>query len=119
LSAYSIENRSSQTLRAGPPAVVSLTGLRFDRSLWTFQNAQLGMQIRQPFEDDDDAPIPVKITQCEPGVAEVAVQAKRVIGVMALELPPVNPDAKKAQPTVLKILFPVDRSGNLTATLVL
>ena len=41
------------------------------------------------------------------------------IGVMALELPPAKPDAKKAQPTVLQIVFPVDRSGNLTATLVL
>jgi hypothetical protein len=38
---------------------------------------------------------------------------------MALELPLAKPDAKKAQPTVLQILFPVDRSGNLTATLVL
>src|SRR5438128_1659378 len=34
---FSIENRSSQTLRTGPPAVVSLSGLKFDRSLWTFQ----------------------------------------------------------------------------------
>jgi hypothetical protein len=41
------------------------------------------------------------------------------IGLIALQLPPVNPDAKKTQPTVLKILFPIDRAGNLTATLVL
>jgi hypothetical protein len=41
------------------------------------------------------------------------------IGLIALHLPPVKPDAKKTQPTVLKILFPIDRSGNLTATLVL
>jgi hypothetical protein len=38
---------------------------------------------------------------------------------MALELPPANADTKKVQPTVLQIVFPVDRSGNLTATLVL
>jgi hypothetical protein len=38
---------------------------------------------------------------------------------MALQLPPVKPDAKKTQPTVLQILFPVDRAGSLTATLVL
>ena len=31
------------------------------------------------------------------------------IGLIALQLPPVSPDAKKTQPTVLKILFP-DRS---------
>src|SRR6202451_2026812 len=114
---FSIENRSSQTLRAGPPAVVSLTGLKFDQSLWTFQNAQLGMEFASRLKTSD-APIPVKITQCEPGVAEVGPGEAR-IGLIALHLPPVNPDAKKTQPTVLKILFPIDRSGNLTATLVL
>src|SRR5258708_34091129 len=37
---FSIGNRSSQRLRAGPPAVGSLTGLKFDRSLWACPNAQ-------------------------------------------------------------------------------
>ena len=114
---FSIENRSSQTLRAGPPAVVSLTGLKFDRSLWAFQNAQLGMEYASRLKTYD-APIPVKIRQCEPGVAEVGPGEAR-IGLIALQLPPVSPDAKKTQPTVLKILFPIDRAGNLTATLVL
>src|SRR6204780_4099791 len=58
---FSIENRSSQTLRAGPPAVVSLTGLKFDRSLWAFQNAQLGLEYASRLKTYD-APIPVKIT---------------------------------------------------------
>jgi hypothetical protein len=114
---FSIENRSSQTLRAGTPAVVSLTGLKFDRSLWAFQNAQLGMEYASRLKTYD-APIPVKITQCEPGVAEVGPGEAR-IGLIALQLPQVNPNAKKTQPTVLKILFPIDRAGNLTATLVL
>jgi hypothetical protein len=114
---FSIENRSSQTLRAGPPAVVSLTGLKFDRSLWAFQNAQLGVEYASRLKTYD-APIPVKIRQCEPGVAEVG-PGKARIGLIALQLPPVSPDAKKTQPTVLKILFPIDRAGNLTATLVL
>ncbi len=114
---FSIENRSSQTLRAGPPAVVSLTGLKFDRSLWAFQNAQLGVEYASRLKTYD-APIPVKIRQCEPGVAEVGPGEAR-IGLIALQLPPENPNAKKTQPTVLKILFPIDRAGNLTATLVL
>jgi hypothetical protein len=114
---YSIENHSTQTLRTGAPAVVSLTGLKFDRSLWTFQNAQLGMEYDSRLKTYD-APIPVKIRQCDPGVAEVGPGGTR-IGLIALQLPAVNPDAKKTQPTVLKILFPIDRSGNLTATLVL
>jgi Conjugal transfer protein len=114
---FSIENRSSQTLRAGTPAVVSLTGLKFDRSLWAFQNAQLGMDYASRLKTHD-APIPVKITQCEPGVAEVGPGEAR-IGLITLQLPQVNPNAKKTQPTVLKILFPIDRAGNLTATLVL
>jgi hypothetical protein len=36
-----------------------------------------------------------------------------------LQLPAAKPEATKAQPTVLQILIPVDRAGNLTATLVL
>src|ERR1700731_55294 len=114
---FSIENRSNQTLRAGPPAVVSLTGLKFDRSLWAFQNAQLGMEYASRLKTYD-APIPVKIPKCEPGVAEVGPGEAR-IGLIALQLPQVNPNAKKTHPTGLKILFPVDRAGNLTATLVL
>jgi len=114
---YSIENHSSQTLRTGRPTAISLNGLRFDRSLWTFQNSQLGTDVASRLKADD-APIPVKITQSEPGIAEVAPGEIR-LGVMALELPAAKPDARKAQPTVLQILFPVDRSGNLTATLVL
>jgi len=88
---FSIENRSSQTLRAGPPAVVSLTGLKFDQSLWTFQNAQLGMEYASRLKTSA-APIPIKITQCEPGVAEVGPGEAR-IGLIALQLPPVSPDA--------------------------
>lgn len=114
---YSIENRSSQTFRTGEPTVVSLRGLKSDRSLWGFQNLQLGVDIASRLKSDG-TPTPVKITQCQPGIAEVAPGAAR-IGVMALELPPDNADTKKAQPTVLQILFPVDRAGNLTATLVL
>jgi hypothetical protein len=64
---FSIENRSTQALRAGTPAVASQTGLKFDRSLWTFQNAQLGMEYASPLKTYD-APIPVKIRQCEPDV---------------------------------------------------
>jgi hypothetical protein len=114
---YSIENRSNQTLRAGRPTVVSLSGLKFDQSLWGYQNSQLGMEYTTRLKTVG-APIPVKITQCEPGVAEVAPGQARM-GVMTLQLPAANPEATKAQPTVLQILIPVDRAGNLTATLVL
>ena len=114
---YSIENRSSQTFRTGEPTAVSLRGLKSDRSLWGFQNSQLGVDVASRLKSDG-TPIPVKIRRCEPGIAEVAAGGAR-IGVMALELPPANADTKKAQPTVLQIVFPVDRSGNLTATLVL
>ncbi len=114
---YSIENRSNQTLRAGRPTVVSLSGLRSDRSLWTFQNSQLGSEFATRLKIDG-ARIPVKITRCEPGIAEVAPGEAR-LGLMTLELPAVDPDVKKVQPTVLQFQFPVDRAGSLTATLVL
>jgi hypothetical protein len=114
---YSIENRSSHTFRTGQPSAVSLSGLRLDRSLWTLQNSQLGINVASRLKADD-APIPVKITHSEPRIAEVAPGEAR-LGVLALELPRAKPDVKTAQPTVLQILFPVDHSGNLTATLVL
>ena len=114
---YSIENRSSHTFRTGQPSAVSLSGLRFDQSLWAFQNSQLGVKVASRLKADD-APIPVKITHSEPGIAEVAPGEAR-LGVLAVELPRSKPDAKAAQPTVLQIVFPVDHSGNLTATLVL
>ena len=63
---YSIENRSSQTLRTGRPSAVSLSGLRLDRSLWALQNSQLGIDVASRLRADD-APIPLKITQSEPG----------------------------------------------------
>jgi hypothetical protein len=114
---YSIENRSNQTLRAGRPAVVSLSGLRFNRSLWSFQTSQLGSRYTTRLKTDG-APMPVKIKHCEPGVAVVAPGEAR-LGLMTLELPAINPNAKSVQPTVLQFQFPVDRPGSLTATLVL
>jgi Conjugal transfer protein len=33
---YSLDNRSSQTFRAGRPTVMSLNGLKFDQSLWSY-----------------------------------------------------------------------------------
>jgi hypothetical protein len=113
---YSIENHSSQTLRTGQPTAVRLN-LRFDRSLGKLQNSQLSTDVASRLKADG-APIPAKITHSEPASAELA-PGEAHLGVVALELPPVKDDAKKGQPTVLQILFPVDRSGNLTATLVL
>jgi hypothetical protein len=113
---YSIENHSSQTLRTGQPTAVRLN-LKFDRSLEKLQNSQLSTDVASRLKTES-APIPAKITHFEPASAELA-PGEAHFGVVALELPPVKEDAKKGQPTVLQILFPVDRSGNLTATLVL
>jgi hypothetical protein len=51
------------------------------------------------------------IAEVSPGQAQT--------GLITLQLPAANPQAAKVQPTVLQILFPIDRIGNLTATLVL
>ena len=101
-----IQSRTVRARRFAPvePTAVSLRGLKSDRSLWGFQNSQLGVDVASRLKSDG-APIPVKITRCEPGIAEVAPGGAR-IGVMALELPPANADAKKAQPTVLQIRVP-------------
>src|ERR1700678_2604152 len=114
---YSIENHSDHMFRTGRPTVVSLRGLKFDQSLWSYQNSQLGVEYTTRLKTVG-APVPVKITQCEPGVADLAPGQARM-GLMTLQLPAATPEGTKPQPTVLQILFPVDRAGSLTATLVL
>lgn len=114
---YSLENRSGQTLRAGRPSVVSLNGPKFDQSLWSYQNSQLGAEYTARIKTTG-TPTPVKVTQCEPGIAEIS-PGQALTGLITLQLPAANPQAAKVQPTVLQILFPIDRMGNLTATLVL
>jgi hypothetical protein len=114
---YSIENRSDRPLRTGTPTVVSLNGLRFDRSLWAFQNSQLGPELAARLKTQGTA-VPIRITRCEPGTVEIA-PGEAQVGLMTLELLAVTSDAKKTQPTVLQFRFPVDRAASLTATLVL
>lgn len=114
---FVIENRSKQSFRTGHPTAVSLSGLKLDRSLWAFENSQLGRDYDTRLKTEG-APIPVKITKCEPGAAEVAPGEVR-LGLLSVELPAGAPDGRNGQPTVLQFQFPVDRAGSLTATLVL
>jgi hypothetical protein len=114
---YTIENRSEKTFRTGRPTVVSLSAPHFDTSLWALHNSQLGIEYSSRLRSQGE-PIPVKITQAEPAVAEVGPGQARV-GVMTLQLPATAGEPKKNQPTVLQFAFPVDRAGQLTATLVL
>jgi hypothetical protein len=113
---FSIENRSNRVLRTGMPNVVSLSGLRFDQSLWSLQNSQLGSAYSSRLKVEG-APTPIKITRCDPSVVEVA-PGEQSIGLIRLELPAQKPSANK-QPTVLQFEFPVDHSAAISATLVL
>lgn len=114
---YSIENRSEKTFRTGRPTVVSLSAPRFDTSLWALQNSQLGIEYSSRLRSQGE-PVPVKVTHSEPTIAEVAPGQARV-GVITLQLPATAGEPKKNQPTVLQFVFPLDRAGQLTATLVL
>ena len=114
---YTVENRSEKTFRTGRPTVVSLSAPRFDTSLWALQNSRLGIGYSSRLRSQGE-PVPVKITQAEPAIAEVGPGQVRV-GVMTLQLPATAGEPKKNQPPVLQFAFPVDRAGQLTATLVL
>lgn len=114
---YSIENRSEKTFRTGRPTVVSLSAPRFDTSLWALQNSQLGIEYSSRLRSQGE-PVSVKVTHSEPTIAEVAPGQARV-GVITLQLPATAGEPKKNQPTVLQFVFPLDRAGQLTATLVL
>lgn len=114
---YTIENKSEKTFRTGRPTVVSLSAPRFDTSLWALQNSQLGIEYSSRLRSQGE-PVPVKVTHTEPAIAEVAPGQARV-GVITLQLPSTVGEPKKGQPTVLQFAFPVDRAGQLTATLVL
>ncbi len=94
--------------------MVSLSAPHFDTSLWALQNSQLGIEYSSRLRSQGE-PVPVKVTHIEPAIAEVAPGQAR-LGVITLQL---AGEAKKGQPTVLQFAFPVDRAGQLTATLVL
>ncbi len=115
---YSIENRSSQTFRTGEPTAVSLRGLKFDRSLWGFQNSQLGVDIAATFEarwhGDPGQDHAMRTGDC-------GSRARR--GSHWRDRTGTSPwptgMRRRPSPRSCKFMFPVDRSGNLTATLVL
>ena len=65
---YSIENRSDRPLRTGTPTVVSLNGLRFDRSLWAFQNSQLGPEIALRASKPKAQQFPIRILVASPAL---------------------------------------------------
>jgi len=111
---YSIENRSGQTLRTGPPTVVSLSNPKLDQSLWALQNSQLGTEYASRLKTSG-SPVPIQIRCSQPDFNEIAPGAARV-GVLALHLPE---RGSVALPAVLQFQFPLDRGGKLTATLVL
>jgi len=75
---YSIENHSSQTFRTGRPTAVSLNVVRFDRSLWTFQNSQLGTDVASRLKADD-APIPVKIVCFRQACVSRRILCQRIV----------------------------------------
>ena len=111
---YSIENRSSTTLRTNAPTVVSLTNPKLDQSLWALQNSQLGREYVSRLKTSGP-PSPIQIRCSQPDFTEIAPGAARV-GVLALHLPE---RGSAALPAVLQFQFPVDLGGKLTATLVL
>lgn len=113
---FSIENHSNRVLRTGTPNVVSLSGLRFDQSLWSLQNSQLGSAYSSRLKVEG-TPTPIKITRCEPSMVEVA-PGEQSIGLIRLELPAPRLSANK-EPTVLQFEFPVDHAAAISATLVL
>lgn len=111
---YSIENRSGQRLRTGPPTVVSLSNPKLDQSLWALENSQLGTEYVSRLKTSG-SPVPIQIRCSQPDFNEIAPGAARV-GVLALHLPE---RGSSAVPAVLQFQFPIDRGGKLTATLVL
>jgi hypothetical protein len=113
---YSIENQSAHMFRAGVPTVVSLSQPKLASSLWPIEYSQLGADYESRLKTK--GVVPVRITRCDPGVADVAPGQLR-IGVMTLELPSASTNAKSGQPTVLRFQVPVDQGNSLTATLVL
>lgn len=114
---YSIENRSTKTLRAGPPTVVSLNSPKLDQSLWSLQNSQLGTEYVSRLKTGGP-PSPIQIRCSQPDFAEIAPGGIRV-GLLALHIPTSGSHSASGLPTVLQFQFPLDRGGRLTATLVL
>jgi Conjugal transfer protein len=113
---YSVENRSSKTLRTGVPTVVSLSNPELDPSLWSLHNSQLGTKYASRLKTSGP-PLPIQIRCTERDFAEIAPGDEQV-GLVALHMPG-GSNYGSGRPTVLEFRFPLDRGGRLTATLVL
>jgi len=106
---YAVRNQGNHPYGVDTPQVYALDGARYPQSLYGLVNTQLGEQEAARLKIKQKTPIPVvqgqlQTSRIDPG--------QETVGVVALRLP------SSTAPTVLRLQFPKDESGEITAYLV-
>lgn len=106
---YAVRNQGDQPYGIDTPRVYVLNGARYPQSLYGLVNAQLGEQEATRLKVKQEMPLRVvegqlQTSRLDPG--------QETVGVVGLQLP------SSTQPTVLRLQFPKDRSGEVAAYLV-
>lgn len=108
---YAIRNDSKETYDAGRPRVFTLEG-RDSPKLYRRANSQLTDDEAEGLESAGENPVEVLDTS----LRSARVQpGQETVGVVGVKLPA----AKTGAPTVLRLMFPDDGKGPISATLVL
>jgi len=114
---YTIENRSPNPYRSSMPWVVSLKSPRCNRSLTALANSQLGEDYLSHLRSDGAQA--VSILHADVPTADIGPGGNGV-GIIAVQLPqPVRDVKQNGTPTVLRMEFHADGSGQVAAVLVL
>jgi len=108
---YAISNHGRTTYQAGAPEVVALESPRSSRSLRSLANTQLGTKYARRLKSNGETAVSVLHTEVESSVVK---PGQETTGLVALELPP-----ETQLRTVLRLAFPADSAGPITAVLVL
>jgi len=108
---YSVQNDSNQVCDLGKPQVFRLE-VRESRRLYRLANYQLGKDEAERLGSAEEKPVEVvdaqlRSTRVEPG--------QETVGYVGVTLPTAKNDA----PQVLRLIFPADDNGPISATLVL
>lgn len=106
---YAVRNQGKHPYGIDTPQVYALDGARYPQSLYGLVNTQLGEQEAARLKVKQKTPIPVvdgqlQTSRIDPG--------QETVGVVALRVP------SSTAPTVLRLQFPKDESGEIAAYLV-
>ena len=107
---YAIRNAGTGTYEARDPAVVRLKSPRATQSLYGMHGTQLADSVARRIADKGSESVHVVHSEIE---KSVIAPGQLAVGLLAFDAP------QSQGPTVLQLIFPMDRGSAVTATMVL